>query len=280
MRAGLHAFVAADAVGRILCNGVLVDPQDVHLANDSLRAGFHALPAGLADMGIDKDMLRLMLGRPLEWISFHGGKGTADLCFQTITIVKKSFASADSAQRYRRNAEIGRKIMLRNAGDHFRMLFKQQLVPFLRRVLDAGKEELIVIDHSAVGKLGNGDPGLGMLLQKSLNVSLLEDFKHRRLNCFDGHLAGNLLPEALDRRYRLTLEEELHGHILPVFHETLAQDTALDIEYAVRYGTSRQQHFPPPDGPLLKRNQLLKFLEHESESYTDKSEFSSPPTPR
>ena len=59
--AGFNALIAADAVGRILCDGVFVDAQDVHLAQDSLRAGFHTLPAGLADMGIDKDMLRLVL---------------------------------------------------------------------------------------------------------------------------------------------------------------------------------------------------------------------------
>ena len=137
MRAGLNAHIAADAVGRILYDGVFVDAKDVHLAQDSLRAGFHTLPAGLADMGIDKDMLRLMLGRPLEWISFHGGKGTAHPCFKTITIVKKSLAGADSAQRYRSNTEIGCQIMLRNAGHHLRMLLQQQLVPFFRRVLDA-----------------------------------------------------------------------------------------------------------------------------------------------
>ena len=61
MRAGLNAHIAADAVGRILYDGVFVDAKDVHLAQYSLRAGFHTLPAGLADMGIDKDMLRLVL---------------------------------------------------------------------------------------------------------------------------------------------------------------------------------------------------------------------------
>ena len=40
VRTGLHAYIAADAVGRILCDGVFVDAQDVHLAQDSLRAGF------------------------------------------------------------------------------------------------------------------------------------------------------------------------------------------------------------------------------------------------
>ena len=61
VRARLHALIAADAVGRIPDDGVLVDTQDVYLAQDALRAGFHTLPAGLADMGIDKDMLRLVL---------------------------------------------------------------------------------------------------------------------------------------------------------------------------------------------------------------------------
>ena len=138
MWASLYAFIAADAIGRILCDGVLMDAQDVHFTQDALRAGVHALPAGLADMGIDKDMLRLMLGRPLGWISFHGGKGTAHPCFQTITIVKKSLACSDSAQRYRRNSEIRRKIMLGNSGHHLRMLLQEQLVSFLRRVFDAG----------------------------------------------------------------------------------------------------------------------------------------------
>ena len=59
--AGFNALIAADAVGRILCDGVFVDAQDVHLAQDSLRTCFHALPAGLAGMGIDKDILRLVL---------------------------------------------------------------------------------------------------------------------------------------------------------------------------------------------------------------------------
>ena len=61
VRARLHALIAADAVGRILCDGVFVDAQDVHLSQDALRAGFYALPASLADMGIDKNMLRLVL---------------------------------------------------------------------------------------------------------------------------------------------------------------------------------------------------------------------------
>ena len=137
VRARLHALIAADAVGRILCDGVFVDAQDVHLAQDSLRAGFHALPAVLADMCVNEDVFRLVLGRAIGWISFHGGKGTAHPCFKTITIVKKSLAGADSAQRYRSNTEIGCQIMLRNAGHHLRMLLQQQLVPFFRRVLDA-----------------------------------------------------------------------------------------------------------------------------------------------
>ena len=61
MRAALDALVAADTVGRILGDGVFVDAQDVHLSQDALRAGFYALPASLADMGIDKNMLRLVL---------------------------------------------------------------------------------------------------------------------------------------------------------------------------------------------------------------------------
>ena len=124
MRAGLNAHIAADAVGRILYDGVFVDAKDVHLAQDSLRAGFHTLPAGLADMGIDKDMLRLVLGRTLGWISFHGCKGTELPCVQTITIVNKSLAGADSAQGDRRNAEIRCQIMLRDAGHHFRMFLQ------------------------------------------------------------------------------------------------------------------------------------------------------------
>ena len=134
----LNALIAADAVGRIPGNGVLVDTQDVHLAQNTLRAGTHALPAGLADMGIDKDMLRLVLGRAIGWISFHGRKGTAPPCNKTITIVKKSLAGADSAQRYWSDAKIRRQIVLRNSGHHLRMLLQEQLVSFLRRVFDAG----------------------------------------------------------------------------------------------------------------------------------------------
>ena len=61
MRAGLNAHIAADAVGRILYDGVFVDAKDVHLAQDSLRAGFHTLPAGLADMCVNEDVFRLVL---------------------------------------------------------------------------------------------------------------------------------------------------------------------------------------------------------------------------
>ena len=132
MGAGLNALIAAYATGRIPGDGVLVDAQDVHLAQDALRAGFYALAAGLADMGIDKNMLRLVFGRAIEWFSFHGCKGTVPLCIKTITIVKKSLACSDSAQRYRRNSEIRRKIMLRDTGNHFRMFLQQQLVAFLR----------------------------------------------------------------------------------------------------------------------------------------------------
>ena len=112
-----------------------------------------------------------------------------------------------------------------------------------------------------------------MLFQKCLNIRFLEDLKHRWLHRFDGHIAGNVFSETLDGRHRLSLKEELHGHILPVLHETLPQDTALDIEHTVCHGTRRQQHFPPLDGPFLKWYQLLEFLEHESVSYTDKFEF-------
>ena len=97
VRARLYAFVAADAIGRFSGNGVLVDAQDVHIAQDALRAGFHTLPACLADMGIDKDMFRLVLGRTIGWFSLHGCKGTEPPCIKTITIVKKSLAGADSA---------------------------------------------------------------------------------------------------------------------------------------------------------------------------------------
>ena len=128
----LNALIAADAVGRIPGNGVLVDTQDVHLAQNTLRAGTHALPAGLADMCVNEDVFRLVLGRAIGWISFHGRKGTAPPCNKTITIVKKSLAGANSAQRYRRNAEIRRQIMLRDAGHHFRMFLQQQLVASLR----------------------------------------------------------------------------------------------------------------------------------------------------
>ena len=138
MRARLHAFIAADAIGRIPGDGVFVDTQDVHLAQNALRAGFDALPAGLADKGINKDMLRLVLGRTLRWISFHERKGTERSCIETITIVKKSFACADSAQRYWSDAKIRRQIVLRNSSHHLRMLLQEQLVSFLRRVFDAG----------------------------------------------------------------------------------------------------------------------------------------------
>ena len=138
MWASLYAFITADAFGRIPGDGVLVDTQDVHLSQDALRAGDNALPASLANVRVNDDMLSMMLGRALGWISFHGGKGTAHPCFQTITIVKKSLACSDSAQRYRRNSEIRRKIMLGNSGHHLRMLLQEQLVSFLRRVFDAG----------------------------------------------------------------------------------------------------------------------------------------------
>lgn len=78
--AGLNALVTADAVGRIFCNGVLVDAQDVYLAQDALRAGLYALPTGLADMGIDEDMLRLVIRRALGMVSFHERKGTDRPC--------------------------------------------------------------------------------------------------------------------------------------------------------------------------------------------------------
>ena len=132
VRARLHAFVAADAVGRIPGNDVLVDAQDVHFTQDPFRAGFHALPAGLADMCVNEDVFRLVLGRAIGWISFHGRKGTAPPCNKTITIVKKSLAGADSAERYRCNAEIRRKIMLWDSCYHLRMFLQQQLVAFLR----------------------------------------------------------------------------------------------------------------------------------------------------
>ena len=106
MWASLYAFITADAFGRIPGDGVLVDTQDVHLSQDALRAGDNALPACLANVHVNDDMLSLMLGRALGWISFHEHKGTERPCIKTITIVKKSLAYADSAQRYRRDAEI------------------------------------------------------------------------------------------------------------------------------------------------------------------------------
>ena len=132
MRAGLNAHIAADAVGRILYDGVFVDAKDVHLAQDSLRAGFHTLPAGLADMCVNEDVFRLVLGLAIGWISFHERKGIIHPCIKTITIVKKSFTGADSAERYRCNAEIRRKIMLWDSCYHLRMFLQQQLVAFLR----------------------------------------------------------------------------------------------------------------------------------------------------
>ena len=132
VRAALDALVAADTVGRILCEGVLMDAKDVHLAQDAFGAGFYALPAGLADMCVNEDVFRLVLGRAIGWISFHGRKGTAPPCNKTITIVKKSLAGADSAERYRCNAEIRRKIMLWDSCYHLRMFLQQQLVAFLR----------------------------------------------------------------------------------------------------------------------------------------------------
>ena len=108
-------------------------------------------------MGIDKDMLRLVFGRAIEWFSFHGCKGTVHLCIKTITIVKKSLACANSAQRYRSYAEIRRKIMLWDSCYHLRMFLQQQLVALFRGVLDTGKEQVIVIDHPAIGKFGDGN---------------------------------------------------------------------------------------------------------------------------
>ena len=130
--ARLHAFIAADAIGRIPGDGVFVDAQDVHLAQDALRAGLHTLPAGLTNMGIDKDMLRLVLGRTIGWISFHERKGIIHPCIKTITIVKKSFTGADSAKRYRSDTKIRCQIVLRDSGHHLRMLLQQELVAFLR----------------------------------------------------------------------------------------------------------------------------------------------------
>ena len=138
VRARLCAFIAADAIGRIPGDGVFVDTQDVHLAQNALRACFNALPAILANVRVNDDMLRLVLGRALGWNSFHERKGTERPCIETITIVKKSFACADSAQRYWSDAKIRRQIMLRNSSHHLRMLLQEQLVSFLRRVFDAG----------------------------------------------------------------------------------------------------------------------------------------------
>ena len=61
VRTRLHAHIAADAIGRILYDGVFVDAQDVYFAEDFLRTGFYALPAGLADMCVNEDVLRLVL---------------------------------------------------------------------------------------------------------------------------------------------------------------------------------------------------------------------------
>ena len=130
--AGLNALIAAYATGRIPGDGVLVDAQDVHLAQDALRAGFYALAAGLADMGIDKNMLRLVFGRAIGWISFHERKGIIHPCIKTITIVKKSFTGADSAKRYRSDTKIRCQIMLWDSCYHLRMFLQQQLVAFLR----------------------------------------------------------------------------------------------------------------------------------------------------
>ena len=150
-------FRSAYATGRIPGDGVLVDAQDVHLAQDALRAGLHTLPAGLTNMGIDKDMLRLVLGRTIGWISFHERKGIIHPCIKTITIVKKSFTGADSAKRYRSDTKIRCQIMLWDSCYHLRMFLQQQLVALFRGVLDTGKEEMIVIDHPAIGKFGDGN---------------------------------------------------------------------------------------------------------------------------
>lgn len=62
MRTSLDAFIAADAVYGTLGDGVFVDAQDIHLAQNTLRTSFNALPTGLAYMGVDENMIRLMFG--------------------------------------------------------------------------------------------------------------------------------------------------------------------------------------------------------------------------
>ena len=87
MRTGSDALTAADAVGGLLGDGVLVDAQDIHFAQNTLGAGFHTLPASLTDECVNEYMIRLVLGRSLGLVSFHGRKGKPRPCIKTITIV-------------------------------------------------------------------------------------------------------------------------------------------------------------------------------------------------
>lgn len=106
MRTGFDALVTADAVGGILSDSVLMYSKDIHLAQNTLGAGFHTLPAGLTDMCVDDYMFRLVFGRTLDSVSFHRRKGTPSPCIKTITFVNKLLAGADSAQGNRCDAEI------------------------------------------------------------------------------------------------------------------------------------------------------------------------------
>ena len=106
MRTSFDALIAANAASGILGDGVFVDAQDIHFAQNALWAAFHTLPASLTDVCVNEYMIRLVLGPPLGFISFHGRKGTPRLCIKTITIVNKSLAGADSAQGNRCDAQI------------------------------------------------------------------------------------------------------------------------------------------------------------------------------
>ena len=184
IRAGFDAFVAADAVGRVFYDSVLVDAKNVHLAKYIFRAGLYALPTGLTYMSFDENMFRLMLRRAIESVSFHRRKGTVCPCIETITIVKKSLAGANSAQGNRRNAEIRCKIMLRDAVHHLRVFLQQHSVSLLRRILDAGKEKMVVVNHTAVGELCNGIADFSMMFQIVLDINLHKDFEFRWLHRF------------------------------------------------------------------------------------------------
>jgi len=147
---------------------------------------------------------------------------------QTITIVKKSATVADPAEGNRRDAQVGRDVVLRNPLQYIRALFQQFLIALLRTVFNTGEEELLIKDqplyHMGFNLFFYGR-GLVQDRFKIFPGNLVYD---TGLNAFQVEEAGLMGAETFDRGNAFAFKKELEGDVFAVVVEPDPEATFFD----------------------------------------------------